>query len=319
MSISAFAPICNPIQCPWGQKAFSGYLGADKSIWEAYDATVLAASYESPQLDILIDQGSSSQLLPDHLIAACSAKKIPATNRSTRQKTCIRLEPIRSHICQAWGGVWVVAQTNEGPFFDRGAGLEEGSRGGFRAAMLSCLASPGRGGGVVSKATSACTVERSGRKRHWVMSYGCSLLLRHQGDITADSRQQDEPGGVFVTGQLVERGGNLPRLFMPPSSWLRGVSLREGGACERRGRRQEGGGEQGSEGGAKNQEVQEETCGGAWRQEGEMSSPSCERMMFSTPPFGLKPRSVSYWLPGCSLLLRHQGDITADSRQQDEP
>lgn len=66
----------------------------------------------------------------------------------------------------------MVAQTNEGAFFNRGAGLEEGSRDGFLAAMLSCLASPGRGGGVVSKATSACTVERSGRKRHWVMSYG---------------------------------------------------------------------------------------------------------------------------------------------------
>lgn len=86
-AVSAFAPICNPIQCPWGQKAFSGYLGADKSTWEAYDATVLAASYEGPQLDILIDQGgddqflSSSQLLPDHLIAACSAKKIPVVFR----------------------------------------------------------------------------------------------------------------------------------------------------------------------------------------------------------------------------------------------
>ena len=65
-----------------------------------------------------------------------------------------------------------MAQTNEGAFFDRGAGLEEGSRDAFLAAMLSCLGSPGRGGGVVSKATRACTVERSGRKRHWRMSYG---------------------------------------------------------------------------------------------------------------------------------------------------
>ena len=54
---------------------------------QAYDATVLAASYEGPKLDILIDQGgddqflSSSQLLPDHLIAACSAKKIPVVFR----------------------------------------------------------------------------------------------------------------------------------------------------------------------------------------------------------------------------------------------
>lgn len=33
-AVSAFAPICNPIQCPWGQKAFSGYLGTDRSTWE---------------------------------------------------------------------------------------------------------------------------------------------------------------------------------------------------------------------------------------------------------------------------------------------
>lgn len=82
-SVSAFAPICNPMQCEWGQKAFSGYLGPDRSTWEKYDATVLCESYSGPELDILIDQGredqflSSSQLLPDNLIAACSKKKIP--------------------------------------------------------------------------------------------------------------------------------------------------------------------------------------------------------------------------------------------------
>ncbi|XP_061827770.1 S-formylglutathione hydrolase [Nerophis lumbriciformis] len=86
-TVSAFAPICNPMQCPWGQKAFAGYLGPDRATWEAYDATVLAASYSGPQLDILIDQGrddqfgSAGQLLPDNLIAACSEKKIPVVFR----------------------------------------------------------------------------------------------------------------------------------------------------------------------------------------------------------------------------------------------
>ncbi|XP_042372671.1 S-formylglutathione hydrolase-like, partial [Plectropomus leopardus] len=53
----------------------------------AYDATVLAAAYSGPQLDILIDQGrddqflSASQLLPDNLIAVCSKKKIPVVFR----------------------------------------------------------------------------------------------------------------------------------------------------------------------------------------------------------------------------------------------
>ncbi|KAG1959818.1 S-formylglutathione hydrolase [Pimephales promelas] len=92
-SVSAFAPICNPIQCAWGQKAFSGYLGPDKSTWELYDATVLAESYSGPELDILIDQGrddqflSSSQLLPDNLIAACSKKKIPVVFRLQQVST----------------------------------------------------------------------------------------------------------------------------------------------------------------------------------------------------------------------------------------
>ncbi|KAI1885434.1 hypothetical protein AGOR_G00220120 [Albula goreensis] len=86
-SVSAFAPICNPMQCAWGQKAFGGYLGANKSTWEAYDATVLASAYSGPQLDILIDQGrddqflSAGQLLPDNLIAACTEKKIPVVFR----------------------------------------------------------------------------------------------------------------------------------------------------------------------------------------------------------------------------------------------
>ncbi|XP_060793194.1 S-formylglutathione hydrolase isoform X2 [Neoarius graeffei] len=86
-AVSAFAPVCNPVQCAWGQKAFSGYLGPDKSTWEAYDATLLTAKYSGPELDILIDQGrddqflSASQLLPDNLIAACSEKKIPVVFR----------------------------------------------------------------------------------------------------------------------------------------------------------------------------------------------------------------------------------------------
>lgn len=54
---------------------------------QAYDATVLAASYSGPQLDVLIDQGrddqflSASQLLPDNLIAVCSKKNIPVIFR----------------------------------------------------------------------------------------------------------------------------------------------------------------------------------------------------------------------------------------------
>jgi len=54
-SVSAFAPICNPTDCPWGQKAFTGYLGSVEA-GKAYDATELVASYDGPKIPILIDQ-----------------------------------------------------------------------------------------------------------------------------------------------------------------------------------------------------------------------------------------------------------------------
>ena len=65
-SVSAFAPICAPAQCPWGEKAFSGYLGDDRDQWQAYDATslVAAGTFEG---DILIDQGTEDQFLTDQL------------------------------------------------------------------------------------------------------------------------------------------------------------------------------------------------------------------------------------------------------------
>lgn len=55
-SVSAFAPICNPSQCPWGEKAFTGYLGEDKSQWVEWDATELVKKYDGPPLTFLIDQ-----------------------------------------------------------------------------------------------------------------------------------------------------------------------------------------------------------------------------------------------------------------------
>jgi S-formylglutathione hydrolase FrmB len=54
-SVSAFAPIANPINCPWGQKAFSGYFGEDdQAKWKEHDATELVAKHKGP-LEILID------------------------------------------------------------------------------------------------------------------------------------------------------------------------------------------------------------------------------------------------------------------------
>jgi S-formylglutathione hydrolase len=65
-SLSAFAPISAPIRCPWGHKAFSGYLGADEDGWRAYDATELVthAPFHGP---ILIDQGDADKFLAEQL------------------------------------------------------------------------------------------------------------------------------------------------------------------------------------------------------------------------------------------------------------
>ena len=68
-SLSALAPICAPTRCPWGEKAFTGYLGADRSGWSEHDATVLmenqpVAPYPS---GILIDQGLADKFLLEQL------------------------------------------------------------------------------------------------------------------------------------------------------------------------------------------------------------------------------------------------------------
>ena len=65
-SISAFSPICNPMQCPWGQKAFNAYLGKDFESWKKYDASELLKLAKSP-LPILVDQGDADNFLVDQL------------------------------------------------------------------------------------------------------------------------------------------------------------------------------------------------------------------------------------------------------------
>lgn len=76
-SISAFAPIAAPTRCPWGEKAFGGYLGDDRSAWAAYDACELLGKRTHPR-SILVDQGTADgfleeQLKPELLRSACEA------------------------------------------------------------------------------------------------------------------------------------------------------------------------------------------------------------------------------------------------------
>lgn len=76
-SISAFSPIVAPSQCPWGVKAFNGYLGNNQNHWQQYDATqLIEQGYQSPN-KILIDQGTadnflSEQLKPELFQEACA-------------------------------------------------------------------------------------------------------------------------------------------------------------------------------------------------------------------------------------------------------
>lgn len=75
-SVSAFAPISNPVKAPWGKKAFSGYFGDDEAQWKQHDATELIKDYSGPTPEILIDVGladqfyQQKQLLPENLEAA---------------------------------------------------------------------------------------------------------------------------------------------------------------------------------------------------------------------------------------------------------
>lgn len=86
LSVSAFAPIAAPMSCPWGQKAFSNYLGSDREQWRAYDASelVLTTQYNRP---ILIDQGtgdtflSQGELLPEVFQQACTKADRPLNLR----------------------------------------------------------------------------------------------------------------------------------------------------------------------------------------------------------------------------------------------
>lgn len=84
-SVSAFAPIVSPLNCPWGEKALGGYLGPDKADWREYDACALIE--DGARLpDLLVDQGEGDnflheQLKPGLLALACKKAGIPATIR----------------------------------------------------------------------------------------------------------------------------------------------------------------------------------------------------------------------------------------------
>src|SRR3546814_17258968 len=84
-SVSAFAPISSPMNCAWGQKALTGYIGPDRAAWRSYDACALIE--DGARVDaILVDQGDADdflqeQLKPELLKAACKKAGILLTLR----------------------------------------------------------------------------------------------------------------------------------------------------------------------------------------------------------------------------------------------
>lgn len=85
-SLSAFAPICSASRSPWGIKAFTGYLGEDRELWQSYDACFLIESLGWPHGEILVDQGSDdpfleTQLKPDLFQQACEKAQVPLNLR----------------------------------------------------------------------------------------------------------------------------------------------------------------------------------------------------------------------------------------------
>jgi len=84
-SVSAFAPIVSPINCPWGQKALGGYIGPDQAAWREYDSCALIEDGRRVP-ELLVDQGLADnflapQLKPDLLEAACAKANIKLTLR----------------------------------------------------------------------------------------------------------------------------------------------------------------------------------------------------------------------------------------------
>ncbi|MFL6579602.1 MAG: S-formylglutathione hydrolase [Burkholderiales bacterium] len=91
-SLSAFAPICAPTRCPWGEKAFTGYLGADRATWKEYDASELIRHNRFAG-SILVDQGLADKFLADQLYP----QAFEAACRDAGQRLTLRMQKGYDH------------------------------------------------------------------------------------------------------------------------------------------------------------------------------------------------------------------------------
>jgi S-formylglutathione hydrolase len=91
-SVSAFSPIVAPSQVPWGQKAFTAYLGSDRAAWRRYDATELVQQQPSAA-HILIDQGATDQFLEREL----QPQRFVEAAKSAGQQVTLRMQEGYDH------------------------------------------------------------------------------------------------------------------------------------------------------------------------------------------------------------------------------
>lgn len=92
-SVSAFAPVSNPVNCSFGRKCLRGYLGNDKEAWKQYDATELIKANGPQFTDILVDQGTSDPFLEDQLLVGNFQKAC----ESVGQKLTLRMQQDYDH------------------------------------------------------------------------------------------------------------------------------------------------------------------------------------------------------------------------------
>ena len=91
-SVSAFAPIANPLNCPWGQKAFTAYLGEDRATCEDYDASLLLAQYRG-DLPMLVDQGDADNFLAEQL----KPQALYTAGMQAKANLLLRMQPGYDH------------------------------------------------------------------------------------------------------------------------------------------------------------------------------------------------------------------------------
>lgn len=91
-SVSAFSPICSPLNCPWGEKALSNYIGDDRTLWQQYDATALVRGAQQ-HLPILVDQGEADDFLEQQL----KTELLQQASADANYPMTVRMQPGYDH------------------------------------------------------------------------------------------------------------------------------------------------------------------------------------------------------------------------------